>query len=68
MIPSFDARYQQRQFVLDLARERAMVNLELIRSAIHSLQRWIQRDLLVLRDLPTLQAFLNCPNQNRKKK
>lgn len=66
MISSGFARYQQRQFVLDRARERAMVDLELISSDIRSLQRWIQRDLLVLRDLPTLQAFLNCTDQERK--
>ncbi len=66
MISSGFARYQQRQFVIDRARERAMVDLELISSDIRSLQQWIQRDLLVLRDLPTLQAFLNCPDQERK--
>jgi PAS domain S-box-containing protein len=67
MISSGYTRYQQRQFVLDRARERAMVDLELISSDIRSLQRWIQRDLLVLRDLPTLQAFLNCPELEKKK-
>jgi len=67
MISSFYARYQQRQFVLDRARERAMVDLELISSDVRSLQRWIQRDLLVLRDLPTLQAFLNCSSQDKKR-
>lgn len=66
MISSFYARYQQRQFVLDRARERAMVDLELISSDIRSLQQWVQRDLLVLRDLPTLQAFLNCSVQKKK--
>ena len=66
MISSGFARYQQRQFVLDRARERAMVDLELISSDIRSLQRWIQRDLLVLRNLPSLQAFLNCTDQERK--
>ncbi len=66
MISSGYARYQQRQFVLDRARERAMVDLELISSDIRSLQQWIQRDLLVLRDLPSLQAFLNCTDQDKK--
>ncbi|HID01901.1 MAG TPA: HAMP domain-containing protein [Desulfobacterales bacterium] len=67
MISSGYARYQQRQFVVDRARERAMVDLELISSDIRSLQQWIQRDLLVLRDLPTLQALLNCTDQTRKR-
>ncbi len=66
MISSGYARYQQRQFVIDRARERAMVDLELISSDIRSLQQWIQRDLLVLRDLPTLQALLNCTDQTKK--
>ncbi len=66
MISSGYARYQQRQFVIDRARERAMVDLELISSDIRSLQQWIQRDLLLLRDLPTLQAFLNCADQTKK--
>ncbi len=66
MISSGYARYQQRQFVLDRARERAMVDIELISSDIRSLQQWVQRDLLVLRDLPSLQAFLNCTGQDKK--
>lgn len=66
MISSGYTRYQQRAFVLDRARERAMVDLELISSDIHSLQQWIQRDLLVLRDLPNLQAFLNCTEEKKK--
>ncbi len=41
MISSGDARYQQRQFVLDRARERAMVDIELISSDIRSLQQWV---------------------------
>lgn len=59
MISSGYARYQQRKFVLDRARERATVDLELITSDIRSLLQWVQRDLLVLRDLPRLQSFLN---------
>ena len=59
MISSGYARYKQRNFALDRAKERAMVNLELINSDISSLQQWIQRDLLVLRDLPSLQSLMN---------
>ena len=66
MISSGYARYQQREFVLDRARERAMVDIERISSDIRSLQQWVQRDLLVLRDLPSLQAFLNCTGQDKK--
>ncbi len=62
MISSGYARYQQRNFALDRAKERAMVDLELISSDVRSLQRWIQRDLLVLRDLPSLQSLLNTSN------
>ena len=58
MISSGYARYKQRSFALDRAKERAMVNLELINSDISSLQQWIQRDLLVLRDLPSLQSLM----------
>lgn len=58
MISSGYARYKQRSFALDRAKERAMVNLELINSDIRSLQQWIQRDLLVLRDLPSLQSLM----------
>ncbi len=66
MISSGYTRYQQRQFVLDRARERATVDLELIASDIRSLLQWIQRDLLVLRDMPRLQAFLNSPSPDEK--
>lgn len=66
MISSGYARYQQRKFVLDRARERATVDLELIASDIRSLLQWIQRDLLVLRDLPRLQTFLNTPVPDEK--
>jgi signal transduction histidine kinase len=59
MISSGYARYKQRNFALDRAKERAMVDLELISADVRSLQRWIQRDLLVLRDLPNLQSLLN---------
>ncbi len=59
MISSGYARYKQRNFALDRAKERAMVNLELINADISSLQQWIQRDLLVLRDLPSLQSLTN---------
>jgi uncharacterized membrane protein YidH (DUF202 family) len=62
MISSGYARYQQCQFVIDRTRERAMVDLELISSEIKSLQQWIQRNLLVFRDLPNLQALLNRKN------
>ncbi len=62
MISSGYARYQHRRFVMDRLKERAIVDLELISADIRSLQQWIQRDLLVLRDLPDLQALLNSQN------
>ena len=66
MISSGYARYKQRNFVLDRAKERAMVNLELINSDISSLQQWIQRDLLVLRDLPSLQSLMNTSDATQR--
>lgn|GEM_PF-6112281 len=48
MISGVYARYKHRDFALDRAKDRAMVDLELIHSDISSLQQWIQRDLLVL--------------------
>lgn len=64
MISSGYARYKQRNFALDRAKERAMVNLELINADISSLQQWIQRDLFVLRDLPSLQSLMNTTDTN----
>ncbi len=66
MISSGYARYKQRNFALDRAKERAMVNLELINADISSLQQWIQRDLLVLRDLPSLQSLMNSTDADRR--
>jgi PAS domain S-box-containing protein len=62
VISSGYARYMQRRFALDRARERAVVDLQLISSDIRSVLRWIQRDLLVLRDLPSLQQAVNTDN------
>jgi PAS domain S-box-containing protein len=66
MISSGYARYQQRRFVLERIREQALVDLDLINTDIRSLQLWIQRDLLVLRDLPNLQALLNATVPSEK--
>ena len=63
IISSGYARYMQRQFALDRAKERAVVDLQLISSDIRSMLRWIQRDLLVLRDLPSLQQAINTDNE-----
>ncbi len=59
IISSGYARYKQRQFALDRAREQAVVDLQLISSDFHSVFQWIIRDLLVLRDLPSLQQAIN---------
>ncbi|MEN8200550.1 MAG: ATP-binding protein [Thermodesulfobacteriota bacterium] len=66
MISGGFARYQQRNFALDRAKERAMVDLELIGTDIRSLQQWIHRDLLFLRDLPSLQALINSTQPDEK--
>ena len=67
IISSGYARYQQRKFALDRAKERAVVDLQLIASDIQSVLRWVRRDLMVLRDLPTLQQAINndTPEQRR---
>jgi PAS domain S-box-containing protein len=65
-ISSGYARYMQRQFALDRAKERASVDLQLISSDIHSALGWIMRDLLVLRDLPSLQLAINAGNNDQR--
>ncbi len=59
IVSSGFARYKQRQFALDRARERAKVDLQLIDSDIQSVLQWVLRDLLVLHDMPSLQTYLN---------
>ena|GEM_PF-1904913 len=58
IISSGYARYKQRQFALEQARERAIIDLRLIDSDIQSVLQWIRRDLLMLRDLPLLHDVL----------
>ncbi len=58
IISSGYARYKQRQFALEQARERALTDLRLIDSDIQSVLQWIRRDLLMLRDLPQLRELL----------
>ena len=53
------ARYKQKQFALDRAKERAAVDLQLLDSDIQSVLDGIERDLLMLRDLYSLQKMLN---------
>ncbi len=67
IISSGYARYKQRQFALNRASERAMVDLQLISTDIQSVFRWIMRDLLVLRDLPSLQLAINTHNADRRR-
>ncbi len=59
IISSGFARYKQRQFALDMAQERAKVDLQLLDSDIQSVFSWINRDLLMLRDLSSLHNILN---------
>lgn len=59
IVSSGFARYKQRQFALDRARERAAVDLEMIDADIHSVLSWVRRDLLMLRDLSSLHDLLN---------
>ncbi|HHB75410.1 MAG TPA: hypothetical protein ENK84_02540 [Desulfobulbus sp.] len=61
IVSSGFARYKQRQFALDRARERerAAVDLEMIDANIHSVLSWVRRDLLMLRDLSSLHDLLN---------
>ncbi len=59
IISSGYARYKQRQFALEQARERALTDLHLIDSDIRSVLQWIRRDLLMLRDLPQLRRLLD---------
>jgi len=67
IISSGYARYKQRQFALDRAKERAAVDLQLISSDIQSVLSWIMRDLLVLRDLPSLQQAINTDDIDRQR-
>ncbi len=67
IISSGYARYMQRQFALDRARERATVDLQLISSDIQSVLNWIIRDLLVLRDMPSLQRAINTQDAEVRK-
>ena len=57
IISSGYARYKQRQFALEQARQRAFIDIHLIASDIQSVLRWIRRDLLMLRDLPLLREL-----------
>ena len=66
-ISSGYARYMQRQFALARAKERASVDLQLISADIQSALAWIMRDLLVLRDLPSLQSAINSKNTKQRK-
>ncbi len=66
-ISSGYARYMQRQFALARAKERASVDLQLISADIQSALAWIMRDLLVLRDLPSLQSAINSTNTKQRK-
>ncbi|WP_457574316.1 PAS domain S-box protein [Desulfolithobacter sp.] len=66
IISSGYARYKQRQFALDRAKERALVDLELMESDIQSVLQWVMRDLLVLRDMPSLQKFLNASSMQQR--
>lgn len=66
IVSSGYARYKQRQFALDRASDRAMVDLQLISIDIQSVLRWIMRDLLVLRDLPSLQLAINTSNYDQR--
>lgn len=59
VISSLFARYQQRNFALNRARERVVRDLESIDNNIQSLLQWVLRDILVLRDLPMLNTLLN---------
>ena len=67
IVSSGYARYKQRQFALDRASDRAMVDLQLISTDIQSVLRWIMRDLLVLRDLPSLQLAINTNNYDQQR-
>ncbi|WP_456385479.1 PAS domain S-box protein [Desulfolithobacter sp.] len=66
IVSSGYARYKQRQFALDRARERALVDLELMESDIQSVLQWVIRDLLVLRDMPNLQKFINATSMQQR--
>ena len=67
IVSSGYARYKQRQFALDRASDQAMVDLQLISADIQSVLRWIMRDLLVLRDLPSLQLAINTNNYDQRR-
>ncbi len=59
IVSSGFARYKQKQFALDRAKERAAVDLQLLDSDIQSVLDGIERDLLMLRNLSSLQKMLN---------
>ena len=59
IVSSGFARYKQRQFALDRARERAAVDLELIDVNMRSVLNWVRRDLLMLSELSSLNDLLN---------
>lgn len=60
------SRYKQRQFALDRAQERAEVDLQLLDSGIRSLCSWIKRDLLMLRNLSSLQEMLEEDTEGKR--
>ncbi len=59
IVSSGFARYKQKQFALDRAKERAAVDLQLLDSDIQSVLDGIERDLLILRNLSSLHKMLN---------
>ena len=59
IVSSGFARYKQKQFAIDRAKERAAVDLQLLDSDIQSVLDGVERDLLMLRNLSSLHKMLN---------
>ena len=66
VVSSGFARYKQRQFALDRARERAARELQVLDTGIRSVFDWITRDLFMLRDLDSLANFLDRNNPQQQ--
>ncbi len=66
IVSSGFARYKQKQFALDRAKERAAVDLQLLDSDIQSVLDGIKRDLLMLRNLSSLHKMLNGTTESER--
>lgn len=67
IVSSGFARYKQKQFALDRAKERAEVDLQLLDSDFRSVLDGVKRDLLTLRDLSGMHNMLNSETEEQRR-